>query len=115
MARAERGVTMVRAGAIALTICIAGPAAAACLPPTPPDATLRPVKPVPPEKSACAGARPGTPGCLGWEPYSYNDAVKAYNAKVPDFLAAATTYVAKLNAFVAAASDYAKCEAGSLQ
>lgn len=90
-------------------------AAPACVAPAPPDTALRPAKLAPPERSACVDAKPGTAGCLGWESHGYNEAVKAFNAKVPAYRAAAESYVAKLNAFVQAASDYARCEVQTLQ
>lgn len=88
---------------------------AACTPPVPPDVASKPAKPAPPVKSACVDAKIGTEGCKGWEAYSFNDEVKAYNAKLPAFQAAAKAYVAKLNAYVSASSDYARCEVQSLQ
>lgn len=92
-----------------------GPGHAACAPPVAPDPASRPEKPSLPAKPPCADAKPGTPGCLGWESYSYNDAIKAFNAKVPAFKAAADAYVAKLNAYVQASSEYARCEVKALQ
>ena len=101
--------------ALAATALLIAPARAACTPPVPPDVASRPEKLVVPVKPPCADAKPGTPGCLGWEAYSYNDAIKAFNAKVPAFKAAADAYVAKLNAYVQASSDYARCEIKALQ
>ncbi|MBV9076008.1 MAG: hypothetical protein JO048_00805 [Methylobacteriaceae bacterium] len=90
------------------------PAHAACTAPQPPDLAAKPTKPKPPERSACAEAKPGASGCLGWEAYAYNDAVKAYNVQASAFASAANAYVARLNAYVQAANDYARCEAQSL-
>lgn len=97
-----------------LLVGFAAPAHAACTPPVPPDVASRPAKPALPVKSACVDAKIGTEGCKGWEAYSFNDEVKAYNAKLPAFQAAAKAYVAKLNAYVSASGDYAKCEVQSL-
>lgn len=97
-----------------MLFALASPAHAACTPPVPPDAASKPAKPAPPVKSACVDAKVGTEGCKGWEAYSFNDEVKAYNAKLPAFQAAAKAYVAKLNAYVAAGSEYARCEVQSL-
>lgn len=93
----------------------AAEAGAACLPPMPPDIAGKPVRPTLPVKPPCADAKPGTPGCLGWEAYSYNDAIKAYNAQITTFQTAANAYVARLNAYVAASGDYARCEVQTLQ
>ena len=98
----------------AVLLALAWPAHAACTPPVPPDIAARPARPSPPVKSACVDAKIGTEGCKGWEAYSFNDEVKAYNAKLPTFQAAANAYVAKLNAYVSASADYAKCEVNSL-
>jgi hypothetical protein len=38
----------------------------------------------------------------GWEAYSYNDAIKAYNAQAQAFQSVAGAYVQKLNAYVKA-------------
>ena len=103
--------------ALAASLTLIGTAFAApgCAVPLPPDASARPSKPPAPVKSACVDAKPGTPGCIGFEAYSYNDAVKAYNAQVPAFKAAADAYVAKLNDYVRASSAYAQCEVKALQ
>ena len=89
-------------------------ASAACIPPTPPDSASRPAKLAAPVKGPCVDQKPGAPGCLGWEAYTFNDQVKAYNAQVPGFKAAAEAYVRKLNDYVSAAGAYAKCEVGAL-
>lgn len=92
---------------------LAGPALAApCTPPAPPPAEARPTSPKRPEKPACLDAKGG---CPGWEAYSFNDAVKAYNAQVQTYRPLAEAYLQKLNAYVKAASDYAQCEAKALQ
>lgn len=101
--------------AAALGCLTAVAADAACTPPVAPDPSLKPERLKPPEKTACVDAKPGTAGCLGWESYSYNDAIKAFNAKVPAFKAAADAYVGKLNDYVKASADYARCEVQSLQ
>jgi hypothetical protein len=100
---------------LALVFCAAVPTYAACTLPVAPDPASRPAKPSPPVKGPCVDQKPGAAGCLGWEAYSFNDDVKAYNAKVPAFRAAAEAYVAKLNAYVAAAAAYAKCEVDTLR
>jgi hypothetical protein len=100
---------------VTLVFCAAIPTYAACTLPTAPDPASRPAKLSPPVKGPCVDKQPGAPGCLGWEAYTFNDEVKAYNAKVPVFRAAAEAYVAKLNAYVAAASAYAKCEVDGLR
>lgn len=99
---------------VIMLFALASPAHAACTPPVPPDVASKPVKPVTPVKSACVDAKVGTEGCKGWEAYSFNDEVKAYNAKLPAFQGAAKAYVAKLNAYVSASADYARCEVQSL-
>ena len=100
---------------VALMFCAAVPTYAACTLPAPPDPASRPVKLALPVRGPCVDKQPGAPGCLGWEAYTFNDDVKAYNAKVPAFRAAAEGYVAKLNAYVAAAAAYAKCEIDTLR
>lgn len=96
-------------------LLLAGPAGAACTPPAVPDPAGRPARPVAPAKGPCVDAKPGTANCLGWEAYSYNDAVKAYNEQAKVFQAAANAYVARLNAYVRASSEYARCEVGAMQ
>lgn len=98
-----------------LSLAAAAGPVLACSAPVPPDAASRPMKPDVPIKSACTDAKPGTDGCKGWEAYTFNDEVKAYNAKLPVFKAAADAYVAKLNAYVNASVEYAKCEVKALQ
>ncbi|MCJ2083077.1 hypothetical protein [Methylobacterium sp. J-090] len=77
-----------------------------------PPATARPVKPASPNKPACLDAKGG---CPGWEAYTYNDAIKAYNAQIAVYRPLAEAYVKGLNAYVKAASDYAQCEVKALQ
>lgn len=84
----------------------------ACTPPVPPTAETKPDKPKLPEKPACLDAKGG---CPGWEAYSFNDAVKAYNLQAQAFRPLAEAYIQKLNAYVKASSEYAGCEAKSLQ
>lgn len=103
-----------RLGFAAWLLAAAAPALADCTPPTAPDPSGRPQKPVPPEKTACVET-PTKAGCLGWEAYRFNDEVKAFNAKVPAYQKAANAYVTQLNAYVAAANAYAKCEADALR
>ena len=100
------------AGTMALS---SGRAAADCTPPVPPPVAAKPAKPVPPARSPCVDAKPGTPDCMGWESYGYNDAVKAYNARIPAFQAAAQAYAAKLQDYVKASVAYAQCEADTLR
>ena len=100
----------IMAGALALAG--AWPAVAACTPPVPPAADARPEKPKLPDKPACLDAKGG---CPGWEAYSYNDAIKAYNAQAQLFRPLAEAYVQKLNAYVKASGEYANCEVKSLQ
>jgi hypothetical protein len=107
---------LVRAAALAGSLlCWPLGAAALCTVPAPPDPASKPAKPTPPVKGPCVDQKPGAEGCLGWEAYSFNEQVKAYNAKIPAFKAAAETYVGKLNAYVAAAAAYAKCEVDTLR
>lgn len=95
-------------------MCLASPIQAACLAPSPPDPASRPEKPAPPVKGPCVGAALGTPGCLGYEGYRFNDEVRAYNEKVAAFGKAAQAYVDRLNAYVKASADYAQCEVKAL-
>jgi hypothetical protein len=88
------------------------PARAACTPPVPPPATERPEKPPLPEKPACLSAKDG---CPGFEAYTYGDAVKAYNAKLPAYKTVAQAYADKLKAYVDASVAYAKCEMKAMQ
>ncbi|QEE42052.1 hypothetical protein FVA80_27110 [Methylobacterium sp. WL1] len=81
-------------------------------PPEAPPAALRPTKPVLPEKPACLDAKGG---CPGWEAYSFNDAVKAYNLQAQAFRPIAESYAQKLNAYVKASADYAQCEINAMQ
>ena len=98
------------AGALALAgLC---PAFAACTPPVPPPVEGRPSKPAAPQKPACLDAKGG---CPGWEAYTYNDAVKAFNEQAKTFQGLAQAYVQKLNAYVKASADYAQCEVKTLQ
>ena len=99
-------------GAAALALTVASASRAACAPPTPPAAEARPVRPTLPAKPACLDAKGG---CPGWEAYSYNDAVKAYNAGLAVFRPLAEAYVQRLNAYVKASADYAQCEVKTLQ
>jgi hypothetical protein len=85
---------------------------AECVPAQAPLAAGRPAKPALPPKPACLDAKSG---CPGWEAYSYNDAIKAYNAQAATFRPLADAYVKALNAYVKAASDYAQCEVKALQ
>lgn len=87
-------------------------ARAACSPPQPPYWESKGDKPAPPPKPACLSAKDG---CPGWEAYSYNDAIKAYNLKAEAYRPLAQDYVKRLNDYVKAASDYAQCEVKSLQ
>jgi hypothetical protein len=90
----------------------AAPAGTACAPPEPPPAAARPAKPALPQKPACLDAKEG---CPGWEAYSYNDAIKAYNGQAQAFRPIAEAYVQKLNAYVKASADYAQCEINVMQ
>ena len=129
--RAMRGRLLLIAGILAPTLAIAAPttapektvpdkgappaaapAATACKPPEPPQASARPVKPALPEKPACLDAKGG---CPGWEAYSFNDAVKAYNLQAQAFRPIAEAYVQKLNAYVKASGEYAQCEINAMQ
>ena len=83
-----------------------------CEAPAPPPASARPTKPALPEKPACLDAKGG---CPGWEAYSFNDAVKAYNLQAQAFRPIAEAYIQKLNTFVKASSDYAQCEVNAMQ
>lgn len=94
---------------------LAAPARAACMAPTPPDVTTKPAKPTLPVKGPCVDAKPGTTGCLGWESYTYNDGIRAYNEKAAAFSKAAQAYVDRLNVYVKASGDYAQCEVKTLQ
>lgn len=99
------------AGLLAALVCGSG-ASAACLAPTPPAVEQRPAKPAVPAKPACLDAKGG---CPGWEAYSFNDAVKAYNLSLEAYRPLAEAYVKALNAYVKASSDYAQCEVKALQ
>lgn len=87
-------------------------ASAACLAPTPPPLEQRPTKPAVPAKPACLDAKGG---CPGWEAYSFNDSVKAYNLQIEAYRPLAEAYVKALNAYVKASADYAQCEVKALQ
>lgn len=103
-------------GLVLTALLAAVPSArAACTAPAPPDPASKPEKPVLPVKGPCVDAKMGAPGCLGWEPYKYNDDVKAFNEKAAVFQKAAQAYVDKLNAYVSAGADYARCEIKALQ
>ena len=96
--------------ALGLLCPVAAPAA--CLRPEPPPASAKPEKPALPTKPACLDAKGG---CPGWEAYSYNDAIKAYNLQLQAFRPLADGYLQKLNAYVKASSDYAQCELRTMQ
>ena len=99
--------------AAGLAYLLAGGAVGAeCPRAEPPPASARPAKPAFPEKPPCLEAKGG---CPGWEAYSYNDAIKAYNAQIAVYRPLAEAYVKGLNAYVKAASDYAQCEVKALQ
>ena len=107
-----RPTTLVRT---ALALCLfgaSGGARAACTPPLPPAASEKPARPTPPERPACLDAKGG---CPGFEAYTFNDAVKAYNAKLPAYRAGAEAYAGKLKAYVDASVAFANCEMKSLQ
>ncbi|MCJ2116439.1 hypothetical protein MKK65_07570 [Methylobacterium sp. J-001] len=120
-----RGRLLLIAGMLAPSLALAAPktapdktppaaaaAATACKAPEPPPASARPVKPALPEKPACLDAKGG---CPGWEAYSFNDAVKAYNLQAQAFRPIAEAYVQKLNAYVKASGEYAQCEINAMQ
>ncbi len=90
----------------------AAPAVATCTPPEPPPASARPAKPALPDKPACLDTKEG---CPGWEAYSYNDAIKAYNLQAQAFRPIAEAYLQKLNAYVKASGEYAQCEVNAMQ
>lgn len=113
-ARARRRAGRLVVSALAALLW-AGPGHAACHAPAPPDPASRPAKPALPAKGPCVDAKMGAPGCLGWEPQQYNEAVKAYNSAGAAFKASADAYVAKLNAYVTASGEYARCEVKALQ
>jgi hypothetical protein len=85
---------------------------AICSPPEPPPASARPAKPALPDKPACLDTKEG---CPGWEAYSYNDAIKAYNLQAQAFRPIADAYLQKLNAYVRASGEYAQCEVNAMQ
>lgn len=101
-------------GCLAAALLLAPALGATCTPPVAPDPTGRPVRPTPPTKGLCVGAKLGTPGCLGWESDRYNEDVKAFNERAKTFGSAAAAYVAQLNAYVKASADYAQCEVKAL-
>ena len=102
--------------AVALSMGAQGVATAAeCVPPAPPPVSAKPAKPVLPAKSPCVDAKAGTAGCMGWEAYQYNDAIKAYNAQLAAWKPRADAYVKQLNDFVQKSAEYARCEVQSLQ
>ncbi|GJD43709.1 hypothetical protein AFCDBAGC_1562 [Methylobacterium cerastii] len=96
----------------ALALVAPRAALAACPLPEPPPASAKPEKPALPAKPACLDAKGG---CPGWEAYSYNDAIKAYNLQLQAFRPLAEGYLQKLNAYVKASADYAQCEVKSMQ
>ena len=81
-------------------------------PPEPPPASARPAKPALPDKPACLDTKEG---CPGWEAYSYNDAIKAYNLQAQAFRPISEAYLQKLNAYVKASGEYAQCEVNAMQ
>ncbi len=85
---------------------------AACTAPVPPPASEKPVKPALPQKPACLDAKGG---CPGWEAYTYNDGIKAYNAQLGPYRAGAEAYARKLKAYADGGVAYANCEMQSLQ
>lgn len=131
---AMRGTLLLIAGLLAPTVALATPpapakpaakaapaapppaaaaqAVTACTAPEPPPASARPTKPALPQKPACLDAKEG---CPGWEGYSYNDAIKAYNLQAQAFRPIAEAYLQKLNAYVKASADYAQCEVNAMQ
>lgn len=98
--------------ALVLTALLPSLAMAECAKAVPPDPATRPTKPVAPAKPACLDAKGG---CPGWEAYTFNDAVKAYNLQIAAYRPLAEAYVKALNAYVKASGDYAQCEVKSLQ
>jgi hypothetical protein len=85
---------------------------AACTRPEPPPPEAKPSRPALPQKPACLDAKGG---CPGWEAYSYNDAIQAYNLQLQAFRPLAEAYLQKLNAYVKGSADYAQCELKTLQ
>ena len=80
-----------RRSALLLILSLAPlPAAAQCVKPEPPPVEGKPARPALPAKPACLDAKGG---CPGWEAYSYNDAVKAYNLQLQAFQPLAQAYV----------------------
>lgn len=98
--------------ASAVLVILSSPVAAACPLPEPPPAAAKPDKPALPQKPACLDAKGG---CPGWEAYSYNDAIKAYNLQIQAFRPLAESYLQKLDAYVKASAEYAQCEVKSMQ
>ncbi|GJD51664.1 hypothetical protein OPKNFCMD_4419 [Methylobacterium crusticola] len=88
------------------------PARAACTAPVPPPVSERPVKPALPQKPPCLDAKGG---CPGWEAYTYNDAIKAYNALLAPYKTGAEAYARRLKTYAEAGVAYANCEMQSLQ
>jgi hypothetical protein len=87
-------------------------ALAACTAPVPPPVSEKPVKPALPQKPACLDAKGG---CPGWEAYTYNDGIKAYNAQLGPYRTGAEAYARKLKAYADGSVAYANCEMQSLQ
>lgn len=98
--------------ALVLTVLLPSFAIGECAKAVPPDPATRPTKPTAPAKPACLDAKGG---CPGWEAYTFNDAVKAYNLQIAAYRPLAEAYVKALNAYVKASGDYAQCEVKSLQ
>ncbi|GJE17937.1 hypothetical protein [Methylobacterium marchantiae] len=98
--------------ALALAVLLPSSGWAECAKAVPPDPATRPTKPPLPAKPACLDAKGG---CPGWEAYTFNDAVKAYNGQIAAYRPLADAYVKALNAYVKASADYAQCEVKALQ
>ncbi len=96
----------------ALAGAVPASALAECAKAVPPDPATRPAKPTAPVKPPCLDAKGG---CPGWEAYTFNDAVKAYNGQIATYRPLAEAYVKALNAYVKASADYAQCEVKALQ
>ncbi|KMO10990.1 hypothetical protein [Methylobacterium platani] len=103
---------MSRTALAALLLLTPVAAHAACTAPMPPPASEKPVKPALPQKPACLDAKGG---CPGWEAYTYNDGIKAYNAQLGPYRTGAEAYARKLKAYADGSVAYANCEMQSLQ
>jgi hypothetical protein len=95
-------------------LAISNSANAFCTEPAAPRSYYKPEKPQKPELPFCAKAYSSTK-CAEWEITSYNSRVKNYNYEIERYQEERNRYIMKLKDYFEQATEYAICEAKSLE